>query len=140
ATCAPGRASPRSRSAAATGSGACGCGRSGWSTPSTCSRAHWAGAPGPACGSRSPSSGASRRARSAASGEAGSGTRARATICAVSEERLAFPREELRRRTVRGAVVNALFLGGAEVLVLVQGLIVTVLLGPRAVGLYGIVT
>ena len=37
-------------------------------------------------------------------------------------------------------VVNALFMGGAELLVVLQGLIVTVLLGPRQVGLYGIVT
>src|SRR5215212_5689239 len=58
----------------------------------------------------------------------------------MSEERLAFPRPELRRRTARGAIVNGLFLGGAEALVLVQGLIVTVLLGPEAIGLYGIVT
>src|SRR6195952_3268813 len=58
----------------------------------------------------------------------------------VSDERLSFPRPELRRRTARGAVVNGLFLGGAEALVLVQGLIVTVLLGPRSIGLYGIVT
>jgi PST family polysaccharide transporter/lipopolysaccharide exporter len=36
--------------------------------------------------------------------------------------------------------VNGLFLGGAEGLVLLQGLIVTVLLGPKAIGLYGIVT
>jgi O-antigen/teichoic acid export membrane protein len=53
---------------------------------------------------------------------------------------LAFPRSELRQRTVRGALVNALFLGGADALVLAQGLIVTVLLGPRSIGLYGIVT
>jgi O-antigen/teichoic acid export membrane protein len=52
---------------------------------------------------------------------------------------LAFPRAELRRRTVRGVLVNALFMGGAEALVLAQGLIVTVLLGPRLIGLYGIV-
>src|SRR3954462_15356211 len=58
----------------------------------------------------------------------------------MSDERLAFPRPELRRRTARGAIVNGLFLGGAEALVLVQGLIVTVLLGPSAIGLYGIVT
>jgi O-antigen/teichoic acid export membrane protein len=58
----------------------------------------------------------------------------------VTDDRLAFPRPELRRRTARGAIVNGLFLGGAEALVLVQGLIVTVLLGPRAIGLYGIVT
>src|SRR3954462_5092113 len=63
-----------------------------------------------------------------------------ARIPRVSEERLAFPRPELRRRTARGAVVNGFFLGGAEALVLLQGLIVTVLLGPSAIGLYGIVT
>jgi O-antigen/teichoic acid export membrane protein len=58
----------------------------------------------------------------------------------VSEQRLSFPREELRRRTARGAIVNGAFLTGAEGLVLLQGLIVTVLLGPEAIGLYGIVT
>jgi O-antigen/teichoic acid export membrane protein len=46
----------------------------------------------------------------------------------------------LRQRTARGAVLNALFLGGAELLVLVQGLVVTILLGPSNIGLYGIVT
>src|SRR3954447_7438997 len=63
-----------------------------------------------------------------------------ARIPCVSDERLAFPRPELRRRTARGAIVNGFFLGGAEALVLLQGLIVTVLLGPQAIGLYGIVT
>src|SRR5918992_5421038 len=58
----------------------------------------------------------------------------------MTEERLGFPREQLRARTARGALVNALFLGGAEGLVLLQGLIVSVLLGPEAIGLYGIVT
>ena len=58
----------------------------------------------------------------------------------MSDDRLAFPREELRRRTVRGVVLNALFTGASEGLVLVQGLIVSVLLGPEAIGLYGIVT
>jgi O-antigen/teichoic acid export membrane protein len=58
----------------------------------------------------------------------------------VSDERLGFPREELRRRTARGAVINGAFLSAAEGLVLLQGLIVTVLLGPEAIGLYGIVT
>ncbi len=53
---------------------------------------------------------------------------------------LAFPRAELRHRTVRGVLINALFLGGADVLVLAQWLIVTVLLGPQSIGLYGIVT
>src|SRR5215211_512759 len=64
----------------------------------------------------------------------------RDTIPAMSDERLAFPRAELRKRTVRGAIVNALFLGGGEALVLIQGLVVTAILGPRDIGLYGIVT
>ncbi len=54
--------------------------------------------------------------------------------------RLAFPRAELRKRTVRGVLINALFMGGSEALAVLQGLIVTILLGPRAIGLYGIVT
>ena len=37
-------------------------------------------------------------------------------------------------------MLNALFLGGGEALALVQGLVVTALLGPVAIGLYGIVT
>ena len=37
-------------------------------------------------------------------------------------------------------MVNAAFLSGAEALVLVQGLLATALLGPDAIGLYGIVT
>jgi O-antigen/teichoic acid export membrane protein len=58
----------------------------------------------------------------------------------IGDDRLAFPREELRGRTVRGLVLNALFTGATEGLVLVQGLIVSILLGPEAIGLYGIVT
>jgi O-antigen/teichoic acid export membrane protein len=58
----------------------------------------------------------------------------------VSDDRLAFPREELRGRTVRGVALNALFTAGTEGLVLAQGLIVSILLGPEAIGLYGIVT
>jgi O-antigen/teichoic acid export membrane protein len=46
----------------------------------------------------------------------------------------------LRRRTARGGAVNAAFLSGAEVLVLLQGLLATALLGPEAIGLYGIVS
>ncbi len=56
------------------------------------------------------------------------------------EQRLGFPLAELRGRTVRGGVLNGLFLGGGEALALIQGLIVTALLGPVAIGLYGIVT
>ena len=41
----------------------------------------------------------------------------------------------LRARTARGGVVNAVFLSGAELLVLLQGLLATALLGPDA--LYG---
>ena len=47
---------------------------------------------------------------------------------------------ELRRRIVRGTVVNAVALSAIDLLVLAQGLIVTRLLGPTAIGLYGIVT
>ena len=54
--------------------------------------------------------------------------------------RLQFPRSELRARTVRGAVVTAAFLVGIDGLVLGQGLIVTRLLGPSEIGLYGIVS
>src|SRR5215216_1446072 len=48
--------------------------------------------------------------------------------------------EGLRTATARGGVVNAAFLSGAEALVLIQGLLATALLGPGAIGLYGIVT
>src|SRR4051812_15034046 len=46
----------------------------------------------------------------------------------------------LRVATARGGVVNAVFLSGAEGLVLVQGLLATALLGPGSIGLYGVVT
>jgi O-antigen/teichoic acid export membrane protein len=55
-------------------------------------------------------------------------------------DRLSFPREELRRRTVRGAVVTGGFLVLIDALVLIQGLVVTRLLGPEEIGLYGIVS
>jgi len=55
-------------------------------------------------------------------------------------ERLGFPRGELRRRTIRGVVVTGGFLVAIDVIVLVQGLVVTRLLGPAAIGLYGIVS
>jgi O-antigen/teichoic acid export membrane protein len=55
-------------------------------------------------------------------------------------ERLDFPRGELRARVVRGTVINATILGLVDALVLAQGLIVTRLLGPEAIGLYGVVT
>jgi len=55
-------------------------------------------------------------------------------------ERLPFPRAELRRRTLRGAVVTGGFLALIDGLVLVQGLVVTRLLGPRQIGLYGVVS
>jgi O-antigen/teichoic acid export membrane protein len=54
--------------------------------------------------------------------------------------RLQFPRSELRARTVRGAVVTAAVLVGIDGIVLAQGLIVTRLLGPSEIGLYGIVS
>jgi O-antigen/teichoic acid export membrane protein len=47
---------------------------------------------------------------------------------------------ELRRQIVRGTVINAVALATVDLLVLAQGLIVTRLLGPAAIGLYGIVT
>jgi O-antigen/teichoic acid export membrane protein len=50
------------------------------------------------------------------------------------------PRGGLRVATARGGVVNAAFLSGAEGLVLLQGLLATALLGPDAIGLYGVVT
>ena len=46
----------------------------------------------------------------------------------------------LRARLARGGVVNAGFMTGAEGLVLLQGLLATALLGPDAIGLYGIVS
>src|SRR4051794_13087041 len=46
----------------------------------------------------------------------------------------------LRRRIVRGTAVNAVALAAVDLVVLAQGLIVTRLLGPTAIGLYGIVT
>jgi O-antigen/teichoic acid export membrane protein len=55
-------------------------------------------------------------------------------------DRLSFPREELRRRTVRGAVVTGGFLVLIDALVLIQGLVVTRLLGPMEIGLYGVVS
>ncbi len=55
-------------------------------------------------------------------------------------DRLSFPRAELRRRTLRGTVVTAGFLVLIDGLVLIQGLIVTRLLGPRQIGLYGVVS
>lgn len=61
-------------------------------------------------------------------------------VSAAGDDRLAFPSRELRPRTARGGVLNAVFLGGGEALALLQGLIVTALLGPSAIGLYGIVT
>src|SRR4051794_29211184 len=55
---------------------------------------------------------------------------------------MAAPRApgNLRARTARGGLVNAAFLSGAEALVLGQGLLATALLGPDAIGLYGVVT
>ena len=55
-------------------------------------------------------------------------------------DRLPFPRAELRRRTLRGTVVTAGFLVAIDGLVLIQGLVVTRLLGPRQIGLYGVVS
>jgi O-antigen/teichoic acid export membrane protein len=54
--------------------------------------------------------------------------------------RLSFPRAELRQRTLRGTVVTGGFLVLIDGLVLLQGLIVTRLLGPSQIGLYGVVS
>jgi O-antigen/teichoic acid export membrane protein len=55
-------------------------------------------------------------------------------------DRLPFPRAELRRRTLRGTIITAGFLAAIDGLVLIQGLVVTRLLGPREIGLYGVVS
>ena len=54
--------------------------------------------------------------------------------------RFGFPAAELRRRTLRGAAVTGAFLAAIDGLVLIQGLVVTRLLGPEAIGLYGVVS
>jgi O-antigen/teichoic acid export membrane protein len=46
---------------------------------------------------------------------------------------------ELRRRTVRGAAITAVFIVGIDAIVAAQGLVVTRLLGPETIGLYGLV-
>ena len=58
----------------------------------------------------------------------------------MSSGRFSFPRAQLRARTVRGALVTGAFLLLIDGLVVAQGLIVTRLLGPQLIGLYGIVT
>lgn len=55
-------------------------------------------------------------------------------------ERLSFPRAQLRRRTVRGVLITGGFVLAMDALVLIQGLVVTRLLGPGQIGLYGIVS
>jgi O-antigen/teichoic acid export membrane protein len=55
-------------------------------------------------------------------------------------DRFPFPRAQLRARTIRGALVTAVFLVLIDGLTVVQGLVVTRLLGPELIGLYGIVT
>src|SRR4051794_9596559 len=46
---------------------------------------------------------------------------------------------DLRRRTVRGAAITAVFIVGIDAIVAAQGLVVTRLLGPKTIGLYGLV-
>jgi O-antigen/teichoic acid export membrane protein len=58
----------------------------------------------------------------------------------ITPPRLGFPEKELRQRTARGAVLNAFFMGGSQLLALLQGLIAAALLGPVAIGLYGVVS
>jgi O-antigen/teichoic acid export membrane protein len=55
-------------------------------------------------------------------------------------DRFSFPRSELRRRTLRGVLVTSGFMIAIDGLVVIQGLVVTRLLGPREIGLYGIVS
>jgi O-antigen/teichoic acid export membrane protein len=57
-----------------------------------------------------------------------------------ARDRLGFPAAELRERTTRGALLNGAFVGGAELLLVAQGLVVTAILGPEAIGLYGAVS
>jgi O-antigen/teichoic acid export membrane protein len=60
-------------------------------------------------------------------------------LASVSE-RLPFAASELRSRTIRGVAINAAFLIVVEAAALAQGLIVARILGPRELGLYGIVS
>jgi PST family polysaccharide transporter/lipopolysaccharide exporter len=55
-------------------------------------------------------------------------------------QRLPFARSELRSRVALGVGVNTLFFLVVEALVLTQGLLVARILGPREIGLYGIVS
>jgi O-antigen/teichoic acid export membrane protein len=57
-----------------------------------------------------------------------------------ARDRLGFPAGELRERTTRGALLNGAFVGGAELLLVIQGIVVTAILGPEAIGLYGAVS
>ena len=57
-----------------------------------------------------------------------------------ARDRLGFPAGELRHRTTRGALLNGAFVGGGELLLLIQGLVVTAILGPEEIGLYGAVS
>ena len=58
----------------------------------------------------------------------------------MATERFSFPRQELRRRTARGVLVNGGFILVAEGVVLVQQVLVARLLTTFQVGLYGIVS
>jgi O-antigen/teichoic acid export membrane protein len=58
----------------------------------------------------------------------------------VQAERFSFPREELRARAARGAIINGGFLLVMEALGLVQAVVVARILSADQVGLYGIVS
>jgi O-antigen/teichoic acid export membrane protein len=58
----------------------------------------------------------------------------------VASERFSFPRQELRRRTARGVLVNGAFIVVAEGVVLIQQVLVARFLTISEVGLYGIVS
>jgi O-antigen/teichoic acid export membrane protein len=58
----------------------------------------------------------------------------------MASERFSFPRQELRRRTARGVLVNGGFILVAEGVVLIQQIFVARFLSTSEVGLYGIVS
>ncbi len=58
----------------------------------------------------------------------------------MQDQRFSFPRDELRARAARGAIINGLFLLSVEALGLIQAIVVARLLDADQVGTYGIVS
>jgi len=58
----------------------------------------------------------------------------------MQDDRFEFPRNELRSRAARGAIINGLFLLAVESLGLIQAVVVARILNADEVGLYGIVS